>query len=106
MKNDLEEVKLTTLSEYEVDYSFDVDEPQLPLGKHIVAEFCKKGAIDLTTWSRIYSVRRLKQQKLTKSEWSSLIIFLSTNLMVREICQFLIVLCREISSVCVCLKKN
>ena len=50
MKNDLEEVELTTHSEYEVDYLFDVDEPQLPLGKHIVAEFCKKIAIYLTTW--------------------------------------------------------
>ena len=39
-KNDLEEVKLTTLSEYEVDYSLDAHEPQSPLGKHIVAEFC------------------------------------------------------------------
>ena len=67
MKNDLEEVKLITLSEYEVDYSFDVDEPQLPLGKHIIAEFCKKGAIDLATWSRICIMIRLEQRKLTKS---------------------------------------
>ena len=49
LKNDLEEVKLTTLSEYEVDYSFSVDEPELPLGKHIFAKFCEKRAIDLTT---------------------------------------------------------
>ena len=48
LKNDLEEVKLT-ISEYEVGYSFDVHEPRLPLRKHIAAEFCKTGAIDLTT---------------------------------------------------------
>ena len=49
LKNDLQEVKLTTLSKYEVDYSFHVHEPQLPLGKYIVVEFCKKGALDLKT---------------------------------------------------------
>ena len=49
LKNDLEELKQITLSEYKDDYSFDVHEPQSPLGKHIVAEFCMKGAIDLTT---------------------------------------------------------
>ena len=49
LKNDLEEVKLTTLSEYKVDYCFDIHEPQSPLGIHIVGEFCKKGTIYLTT---------------------------------------------------------
>ena len=32
-KNNLEEVKLTTVSQYEVNYSLDANEPQLPLGK-------------------------------------------------------------------------
>lgn len=48
LKNDLEKLKYTTLSEYKDDYSFDVHESQSPLG-NIVAEFCMKGAIDLTT---------------------------------------------------------
>ena len=95
-------MKLTNLSEYEVDYFFYVDEFQLPLGKHIDVEFCKIGAIDLTTQHdqeygsaecEQQSVSSLEQQKLTKvARWSNLIIFLSAILTVREICQFLIIL--------------
>ena len=66
-KNDLEKVKLTTLSEYEAEYSFDVHEPLLPLGKHIVAEFCKKGAIDLTTQrGREYEFAAREQPRATE----------------------------------------
>ena len=67
LKNDLEEVKLTILSEYEVEYSFDVHEPLSPLGKHIVAEFCKKGAIDLTTQrGREYGFAACEQPRATE----------------------------------------
>ena len=103
LKNDLEEVKLTTLSEYEVDYSFDVHQPQSPLRKNMVAEFYKKESIDLTTQrGREYgfAVRSLGQLKLTNSQRSNLIIFLSTVLNVREVCQFLVVL-KAISIVCI-----
>ena len=40
--NDIEEVKLTTLSEFEVDYSFDVYEPQLALGKQLLSSARKE----------------------------------------------------------------
>ena len=46
------------------------------------------------------SVSSLKQLKLIKSQQSKLIIFLSTILTVREICQFLNVLRRTISNMC------
>ena len=60
-------MKLTTLLEFEVDYFFDVDEFQLPLGKHIVPEFCKKGAIDLTTQrDQRYGFAEFEQPQTTK----------------------------------------
>ena len=66
LKNNLEKVKWTTLSEYEVDYSFDVHEPQSPLGKHIAAEFRKKRAINLITrGSREYGFAECEQPLAT-----------------------------------------
>ena len=53
--NDIEEVKLTTLSEFEVDYSFDVYEPQLALGKHSCWVLQERSYwFNNTTWSRIW----------------------------------------------------
>ena len=49
LKDSLQSIKLDNLQDFEVDYSFEVEEPQSPLGKHIIKEFCKKAAIDLTT---------------------------------------------------------
>ena len=57
LKNDLEEVKLINLSKYEVDYSFDVHEPQSPLGKHIYSFWVLQEWsywFNNTMWSRIW----------------------------------------------------
>ena len=60
-------MKLTTLSDYEVDYSFDVHELQSPLGKYIVAEFCKKGDINLTKQrDREYGFAACEQPRATE----------------------------------------
>ena len=49
LKLDLESLKMNTLVEFEVDFSFKVDEPDSVLTKHILEEFCKQAAIDLIT---------------------------------------------------------
>ena len=46
---DLESLKMNTLVEFEVFFSFKVDEPDSVLGKVILKEFWKQAAIDLTT---------------------------------------------------------
>ena len=40
---------MNILVEFEVDFSCKVDEPDSVLGKHILKEFYKQAAIDLTT---------------------------------------------------------
>ena len=49
LKLNLESLKMNTLVEFEVDFSFKVDEADSVLGKHISKKFCKQATIDFMT---------------------------------------------------------
>ena len=47
LQNDLSKCKMDSLRKYGVDYSFQVHQPESPLGLYITEQFCKQEASDL-----------------------------------------------------------
>ena len=67
LKLALESLKMNTLVEFQVNFTFKVDEPDSVLGKYILKEFCKQAAIDLTTQlGREYEFMEHEKSRATK----------------------------------------